>query len=272
MNTLNEIETFISQQRTANTRLAYRQDLEAWVKFLGSREATESIVVEWRDLMATKLSNATCIRRYNTVRTFYKWSGGPNPFERVKAPVRVSGWAPHIPSDEDVTALLSQAKTPREKTVLSLLSNGLRAQEVCDLSQSDFFYEPEYRAHILRVMGKGGKIRLVPANSEVVEALAETTLPIDGLNIRKVYHIVQKVAKRAGVKGIYPHALRHQYATRLVRAQVPVFSLQRLLGHSRADTTGVYVNLDIGDLVRASIADPRNRRPVNQLNSGDRRQ
>ena len=56
---------------------------------------------------------------------------------------------------------------------------------------------------------------------------------------------------------IHPHSLRHGYATRLARAKVSVFSLQRLLGHERAETTGIYVNLDLSDLVAATTVDPR---------------
>lgn len=251
-----EMSRFIESQRTDNTRRAYRQDLVAWVRYLDGRTLDEDIIIEWRDSIG---SGATALRRYNTVRTFYRWSGmNPNPFERVKAPRRVSDWSPIVPDESKVDALLGVCRTPKDRVIIALLNNGLRAQEVVDLKAEDYYYDERYRTHIMRVTGKGMKMRLVPANSQTVEALAAITLPIKKLNIRKIYYVIERLSKEAGIEGLHPHALRHGYATRLIRAGVPVFSLQRLLGHARAETTGVYVNLDLSDLVLASQADPRN--------------
>lgn len=254
---IQEIHAFVTSQRSAHTGRAYRQDIDAFLKWMGDDEITEQNVIQWRDYIENELSNASALRRFTTLRTFYKFMGGPNPFERVKPPRRISSWTPVVPSEQDVDALFNVCRTPTDYVILSLLSNGLRAQEVCDLGPSDFYFEPAHNAHILRVLGKGMKQRLIPATDETVEALKYLSLPIRGLNIRKVYHRIKVLSKLAGVNWIHPHALRHSYATRLIRNGVDVFSLQRLLGHSRAETTGVYVTLDLSDLVRASLADPR---------------
>lgn len=262
------LDTFVNSQRSEHTKRAYRKDLEAWFEFLGERTPDEAIVIEWRDSLEAGLANASALRRYNTARTYYRWlDEGRSPFERVKAPRRVSDWSPVVPNEQAVDKMLSVCDNPRDRAIMSLLNNGLRAQEVCDLKESDYYFDPRYQMNILRVTGKGMKMRLVPANSETVTALENVKLPFRNLNTRKVYYIVEKWSDAAQETGLHPHSLRHGYATRLVRAGVPVFSLQRLLGHTRAETTGVYVNLDLGDLVDAAIADPRhdNRRPLRVL-------
>ena len=232
------------------------------MKWMGDEEPTEKNVIQWRDYIENELSNASALRRFTTMRTFYKFTGLPSPFERVKPPRRISGWMPVVPDERDITAMLNVCTSKRDRGIIGLLNNGLRAQEVCDLKVSDVYWDDTYKRTILRVTGKGNKMRLVPANAQTVTLLREYGLPSDGfvfprLNIRKVYHAVKKWSKAAKVDSLHPHALRHGYATRLARAKVSVFSMQRLLGHERAETTGIYVNLDLGDLVEATAADPR---------------
>ncbi len=251
---------FIAAQRSKNTQRAYRQDLTHWMMYLGGREVHVGRVIEFRDELEQNMSNASALRRFTTLRTYFRWAEvSPNPFERVKAPRRVSDWSPIVPDEANVTKMVNICDNPTHRAIIALLNNGLRAQEVCDLKKQDFYFEPAYGVHILRVTGKGMKMRLVPANSETVEALTDIKIPFRGLNIRKVYYIVKKWSEKAGIADLHPHALRHGYATRLVRGGVSVFCLQRLLGHSRPETTGIYVNLDLTDLIDAASLDPRNQ-------------
>lgn len=255
----NDMQSFVDSQRSAHTQRAYAQDLAFWSEFLADRQPDVQTVIEFRDLLEVNLSNSSALRRYSTVRTYFRWlNANPNPFERVKAPRRVSNWSPIIPDEAAIDRTIEVCKNDVDKAVIALLNNGLRAQEVCDLKAADFEFVNAYNAHILRVTGKGRKMRLVPANSETVEALSRVKLPIKGLTIRRIYYLVQKWSKIAGIEGLHPHALRHGYATRLARAKVDVFSLQRLLGHERPETTAIYVNLDLSDLVGAARLDPRN--------------
>ena len=256
-------DQFIDMQNSEHTKRAYRLDLDKWFAFLGDREPSIQTALEFREFLIESVASGSALRTFTTVRSYYHWLGGDNPFERVKAPKRLSGWVPVVPSDDSVNAVMDVCDSGMERAILACLANGLRAQEVCDLSVEDFYLDPDYDRWILRVTGKGQKLRLVPVNDETAEALIDV-LPARGrvfrsLNPRKVHYIVEKLAKRAGV-AMHPHALRHNYATRLVRAGADVFSLQGLLGHARPETTGVYVNLNLSDLVNTSRLDPRNER------------
>lgn len=257
-------EQFVTMQNSPHTQRAYRLDLMKWEKFLAGREPSIQIVLEFREHLVESVASGSALRTFTTVRAYYHWLGGDNPFDKVKAPKRTKNWVPVVPSDQVVDSLMEICTDSFTRGILACLANGLRAQEVCDLNVEDFYLDPDYDAWFLRVTGKGGKLRVIPVNNETAAAIQEV-LPARGkvfrnMNPRKIHYLVRdKLGKRAGVD-THPHALRHNYATRLIRAGVDVFSVQNLMGHARAETTGVYVNLDLNDLVSASRQDPRNER------------
>lgn len=250
-------DLFISQQRSVNTARAYRQDLDRWDKFLAGREVTEELVLAFRELLETSLSNNSAVRAFNTIRAYHKWQGS-GLFDRVKGPRRTQNWTPVSPPDRQVDALMAACTSDADRAIISLLACGLRAQEVCDLRTEDLTFVDDYNTWVMKVTGKGQKVRFVPLSTEAANMLESYRGDRDGkmfpkLTIRRVYYIVKE---KYGTE-LHPHALRHNYATRLIRRGVDVFSVQKLLGHARADTTGIYVNLDLGDLVRASQLDTR---------------
>lgn len=273
---MTDIDTFINQQTSPNTRRAYRNDLIRWVAFLDGRIPTVDLVVQFKDGLENALAPASARRTFSAVRSFYNWVGlTPNPFDRVKPPTTVKNATPKVPSNESVDALLDAIDTStlqgkRDRAIVTLLLNNLRASEVADLGRDDLYFESEYKAWVLRVVGKGKKERFVPANEESVEAVRLFQLEAqrvtdrllydhDGsaLTYRQVEEAVYRAAKVAGLEGMHPHALRHHYATRLARKGINIIALQKLLGHSRADTTQQYVTLDLSDLIEAVKVDPR---------------
>jgi site-specific recombinase XerD len=256
------VDEFIASQRNTHTKRAYSTDLRHWTTFTNGEDISLDILTRFRDHLESNFKSTTAVRIYNTVRTYHKWAGiDGGLFDKVKAPKRIADWVPVVPDEQDVNDLLGVVQNAKDRAIITLLLNGLRAQEVCDLKAEDFYYDKDLDAHMLRVTGKGGKLRVIPATVECANAL-RAVAPVRGkffakLNPRKVYYLFEKYGV-AGMGGIHPHSLRHNYATRLVRADVDVFSVSRLLGHSRAETTQVYVNLDQRDLVKASRKDPRN--------------
>ena len=255
-------DLFIEQQRSDNTRNAYRNDMSKWEQFLDGREPTEELALAWRDHLEATCSPSTAVRAYSTVRSYYTWADVPNPLAKIKSPRRIKNWTPKAPDENEVSKLLAVCTDPTDSAIMALLNNGLRASEVCDLSVDDLTYEFTYSTWVLRVAGKGQKLRFVPLNSETVDALehyhgASKDKMFPGLNRRRVYYIFEKWGAVAGVE-LHPHALRHGFATRLIRNKVDVFSVQKLLGHERTETTSLYVNLEMSDLVEATKQDPRN--------------
>ena len=261
------IDLFIGSQRSEATKRNYAYDLNKWFKFLSKRRPTERLALDFRTHLEETMSASSAARIFNTCRSYYRWLRGDNPFEYIKSTKTLRNAAPRTPEDNFVDAMLRQAKTPRNRAVLSLLLNGLRSEEVTRLQRGDWQWIEQYGAYVLRVVGKGEKERRVPATAETVRAVVDY-LPIrkeaspwllQGLDGQRMTpRQVQYVTERASGYKIRPHKLRHHYATRLIRAGANVFAVKDLLGHASVQTTQVYVNLDLGGIIEAAAKDPRN--------------
>lgn len=283
MSILDKVNQFIGMQQSPETQRAYARDIRVYLDFMEELGVEpdwvkESDALAFRDHLVTTYSPNGAARVWNTVRTLHRYSRFPdNPFDWVKPPKRNSNQTFKVPGDSDVDSVVAAASdNPQRRLIIALLLNGLRASEVAGLTKDRVEYHdlPDDRVMVLRVIGKGQKERMVPANGEVITALAvferecndrqrESPFVVsdyDGtpLTYRQVEHAVYKSAEYAGVEGMHPHALRHHYATRLIRNGVETPYVQRLLGHSSLATTQTYLGLDLGDLVIASRRDPRN--------------
>lgn len=281
-----ETEAYVAMQSSAETRRAYRRDLAKWFDFIGGLTMDVDRVTAFKRHLELTLSPNSAARTWSTVRGFYKYLGArtgdmmPTPFDYVKAPKRPTGVTPKVPADKDVDGIVAAASDdPKRALIVALLLNGLRAGEVCSLRREDLeVHDIPSPTLVLRVNGKGQKQRLVPITLETELAIGRyvtTCNPAQGhsdymvsqfdgspLTVRQVEHAVYKVAEYAGVEGMHPHALRHHYATRLVKAGASPLHVQRLLGHSSVNTTMVYVSLDMSDLREAASLDPRNERRI----------
>jgi len=267
-----EAEAFCLMQQSPRTRDEYRKDLSRW--FASGYPFTVEGVARYKEYLVANFKASSASRFYGTARAFYRWiiKRGlldASPFDAVKGPRRIQNEVVNVPSDADVDALLRATKTSRERAVVSLLLNGLRASEVKNLPADAIKWTPEY-GHYLVVRGKGEKERIVPLLEETVEDIAchasdnsfmtsdYLVHNADGsqLTYDAVNGIVDMASRKAGLD-IHPHMLRHHYGTRLVRAGANVFAVQKLLGHASVATTQRYVTMDLSDLVEATRKDPR---------------
>jgi integrase/recombinase XerC len=158
----------------------------------------------------------------------------------------------------------------RDRAILELFyASGLRLSELCDIDLEDL----NLGRRTVRVRGKGGKERIVPFNGAAGDAirkmLADQQAPTSepaGLGVqrdalflnlkgrrlttRSVDRIVRQPRGAAAIPhGISPHALRHTFATHLLRAGADLRAIQELLGHSQLSTTQRYTHLDVGRLL-----------------------
>lgn len=190
-----------------------------------------------------------------------------------KVPVRL----PHFISLDEAIALLQSlrdwhqaAESEAERTqrclakalIFLLYGAGLRVSEACAVKWSDL----RERERILRILGKGGKERLVAVPKTVMDIVARcprTGVYIFGdkvsgevsadkpMNPRKAYEIVRSAGKRAGLlRPLHPHALRHSFATHLLANGANLRTLQELLGHSTLQATQKYTHLSLDQLAR----------------------
>lgn len=190
----------------------------------------------------------------------------------VRGP-RVKAALPRPVSEDQARGLLFEPEADpdrepweaaRDRAVLTLLYGcGLRISEGLSLRRSDAPL-PES----LRILGKGGKIRIVPVLPQVREAidayLAVLPFPLrpddalfrarrnGPLSPRHVQATVQRLRGRLGLPAsTTPHALRHSFATHLLGAGADLRSIQELLGHASLSTTQKYTQVDAARLLAA---------------------
>lgn len=205
-----------------------------------------------------------------------------NPSDNLEV-IKLKRTLPEYLSVEDVDKLLSvpDIKTPkgiRDKLIFELMySCGLRVSEVCALTLYDVSIDSP--TPCLRLHGKGGKERLVPIGDAALTILdlylkkarpmmskgkksAELFLNCRGDHISRVgvWKIVKEVLKLSGIeKNVFPHTLRHSFATHLVQRGADLRSVQKMLGHSDITTTEIYTHVDSTHLKNQMKKHPKHK-------------
>ena len=202
---------------------------------------------------------STINRRLSALRTFYYFlfmTSDKPPVCPVlpRHRLRKSYPLPRDVSDPDVNALFRYIGSQRDKAMfLLMLDCGLRVGEVHNLSLKDLhFKDPSY----ILVNGKGGKQRIVYLSPPAQEALQGwlTSRPVSNdravfisehgkrLSVAGIQYLLREYCKKAGVH-FTCHQLRHTFGRRMAEADLPLTSLQSLLGHKSVRTTQIYVHL-----------------------------
>jgi integrase/recombinase XerD len=188
-----------------------------------------------------------------------------NPAEALPLP-RIERYLPETLNELQVEEFLERIDTKavhglRDRAMIELLyASGLRISELANARLENFNFEER----VVRVTGKGNKTRLVPVGRKACEALAaylsaerpklvkqrsgsEIFLSERGtkLTTARIWQIVKKHARHAGLeKRVYPHLLRHSFATHLLGNGADLRIIQEMLGHADISTTQVYTHVD----------------------------
>lgn len=195
------------------------------------------------------------------------------PWPRLKMPSQGFAWY----TKEESTQLLTGARDPRAHALLLFaLRTGARAGEILALQWADVDLAGR-KVHIRRSSHRGvidlpksNKTREIPMAPDLVECLKELPRHIssdlvfhdgDGaaLNLWNLTTVLRQTAKRAGVRKLRFHDLRHSFASQLVTAGVPLPVIQAFLGHSSIVMTQRYAHLSPGagaDAVNLLCAPP----------------
>ena len=166
---------------------------------------------------------------------------------------------PTVLSPEEVERLIDSAENLMRRTmVMTLYSTGVRCAELCHLKVSDIDSD-RMVIHVRK--GKGGRDRDVLLSSKLLETLREywrwmkpRTYLFPGtvknwradvpITSKVVWKAVNEAGKRAGItKRVYPHVLRHSFATHMLEAGADLRTIQVLLGHAKLGDTAIYLHL-----------------------------
>ncbi|MFL6531602.1 MAG: site-specific tyrosine recombinase XerD [Chthoniobacterales bacterium] len=188
-----------------------------------------------------------------------------DPTETLSLP-RIERYLPETLNELQVEQLIESINTAhplglRDRAMLELLyASGLRISELANARLENFNAEER----ILRVTGKGNKTRLVPVGEKACAALAayvsaerprlvkhktgsEVFLSARGgkLTTARCWQIVKERGRHSGLEAnVYPHLLRHSFATHLLSNGADLRIIQEMLGHADISTTQVYTHVD----------------------------
>ena len=189
-----------------------------------------------------------------------------NPADGVKTP-KAAKKLPGVLDVDQINQLLNIKSTEpislRDKAIMELLySSGLRLAELVALNPIDLNIQDKS----LTVIGKGNKKRMLPIGSKAINAIKawikvrsqiaapdEEALFVGNrgnrLSRRSIQSRINHWAKKNGLaQDVYPHLLRHSFATHLLEASGDLRAVQELLGHKDISTTQVYTHLDFQHL------------------------
>lgn len=273
------------------TRRAYGTDLEQlaiWAggRGLGPHDLRHGDLRRYAGTLSERgLGKGTVARKLAAVRTFHRHllergDIAANPADLVSSPRRESP-LPRVLKPAEVEALIGRvpARTPlelRDRALLELAYGaGLRAGEIVSLDCTDLTFDAEE----LRVNGKGGRTRVVPAGEPAWRALErylDVVRPVlVGSRVDEHAVFVSVRGRRLSTSdvrrrlalwvratalqgGVSPHTLRHSFATHLLEGGADLRAIQELLGHATISTTQTYTRVESRRLRRAyAEAHPR---------------
>ncbi len=278
---IREFSVYLETERNVSphTLNAYRSDLAQMLSFVQREKGAAASALDVDHLLLrrylselSKLSKKSSIgRKLAAIRSFFRFllrrgTISKNPAELVATPKKEQRLPFHLDIDQTTSLMEApdeeQKHALRDRAILELLySSGLRVSELTGLNISEI----DLSGGMVRVMGKGGKERIVPVGSRAVEALQAYLAQRDDagtkaalflntrggrINRRSVARIVDAhVLRIAAFKRISPHTLRHTFATHMLEGGADLRAIQELLGHASLSTTQKYTHVSIDRLM-----------------------
>ena len=270
---------FLERRLSPNTCAAYRRDLDSFFAFLGKRGIRAPAEVVREDVVsflaaerARGLIGSTRKRRTAAIRSFFRYllqrHKIPSDPTELMEPAKKSFPLPRVLSQEEVVSILAamegdDPRTVRDRAIVEVLYGcGMRVSELCDFSLDDVVSDGE----LVRILGKGSKVRLVPIGKSAGRALgaylATARAAFSRADVSErhvflsrlgkpmtrqgVFKIVRERAVAAGIAAerISPHVLRHCFASHMLQNGADVRFIQELLGHADVGTTQIYTHVD----------------------------
>jgi integrase/recombinase XerD len=270
MNHYLELDAFMTHLKTeagasVHTIEAYNRDILNYIIYLEeSKSDLEKVAFDayLGRLRSQGMSARTIARAVSAIRGFYRFllSDGKikvNPLVDVETPK----FKPPIPralSGEEMTRLLKlpadQKTALRDAAMLELLyATGLRVSELISLKKTDVNLD----AGFIIALGKRSKERIVPIGSYAREVIKMYLVEMKlkgpflfpnrrggALTRQAVWKMLRKYGVLLAQGPLYPHMLRHTFATHLLEGGADLRSVQLLLGHEDISTTQIYTHVD----------------------------
>ena len=263
---------------STNTLAAYRRDLALFAEWLHAQgvaldDTTEPHLQQYFAVKHGMTKATTANRRLTVFKRYFRWAlrdrhVQTDPTLRMLA-AKQALRVPKTLTEQQVELLLNAPDVNdtlglRDRTMLELMyASGLRVSELVQLKT----LHVSLNDHVLRIMGKGSKERLVPFGQEArvwlerymqsgrpellgvrqtEDLFVSSSGPKPGTAISRVmfWNIVKRYAQKGGITTpLSPHTLRHAFATHLLNHGADLRSVQMLLGHADISTTTIYTHI-----------------------------
>ncbi len=207
------------------------------------------------------ISHSQQNQRINAIKFYYeKVLGRETEYYNIERP-RQDRKLPDVLSKEEVGKMLKTTKNLKHKTIIALIySCGLRRNESINIKISDI----DSKRMLIKIRGaKGKKDRYVQLSPNVLPLLREyyrrekpkiwifEGAPAKQYSAVSVYNVVKNAAKKAGIrKRVYPHILRHSYATHHLEQGTDLRFIQEWLGHDSSKTTEIYTHVSNNSFIK----------------------
>lgn len=277
----------VERRLSPNTTDSYRRDLlglAEWMPTAGLHDWQGLDGEAMRSFLASEhrrgLGARSLQRRLSACRSLFRWlvkrgQSKVNPAQGIRAP-KAPRKLPQVLDPDEMTRLVEVPTDTelgkRDRAMLELFySSGLRLSELCSLQWRDL----DLADGLVRVLGKGAKTRIVPVGKFAREALenwrSESAGKLDkpvfpgrngSITPRAVQLRLRQLAQSQGIwKRVYPHLMRHSFASHVLESSGDLRGVQELLGHSDIATTQIYTHLNYQHLAKVYDAShPRAKR------------
>lgn len=259
---------------------SYFKDIKDFQAFVTSEKYGDLLKIKTENigryyishLVSNGYSRKSIARKISSIRAFYRYLVieqliDSSYFENVETP-KIEKQLPKFLYQNEIEMMFNaiDKNTPlgkRDEALLELLyGSGLRVSEICSITEKNLDFSNE----MIKVFGKGHKERYIPMNQRTIEALKEyiylarpiliQSVEINApenlfvnhhggpLTTRGVRVILDNIIAKTGELGhIYPHMIRHTFATHLLDGGADLRSVQTMLGHENLSTTQIYTHV-----------------------------
>jgi integrase/recombinase XerD len=280
---LEEYARYLTLERGLSPRTvsAYRSDIGAFYNWARENklDAAKAKRTDLDDFLWAQrergLKPASLFRKVESLKSYFAFETleenlPESPAETLRTP-RIPARLPKYLTKEEAARLLAAPSTAeyedvRDRAMLELLyASGLRVSELVSVKTEGINLQDGW----IRVTGKGNKERMIPVHARALATVrgyltqrearfksppAELFLGRTGKKLSRVqfWRRLRELGLRAGIKTrLYPHLLRHTFATHLLQGGADLRSVQEMLGHADLATTQIYTHLDVSALKAA---------------------
>lgn len=281
---ISEFLDYLSSEKggSPNTRMAYEQDLTQFAEFCGRKnvELVDCSSKQVREYLGTLrkqgMAARTVARKLSSVKQLYKFLLREEKIESDPSELlSISQREKRLPQFLTVEQMFKLVETAegedemgvRDRALLEVwYATGARVTEVAKLSVAGFDWE----GGMVQFLGKGGRRRWVPLTPSAIawcrryldirhewirrHALKETDIFFlgrtgRGLTRQAIWRMLKRYAEKSGLgRKVWPHLIRHSFATHVLQGGADLRAVQELLGHRSIATTEIYTHLDIENL------------------------